>query len=215
MVEGRESTKLTRVIDYVDDSALVFRVAWYTVASKAGVYLADYSEPEGASFEGRAKFSANINSDSMEVGVVVKESDGTLSIDVSGPDQDKVHSLLDEITNSLNGSLDKYRVLETDDQGKVRRALVAKACWDRLVLLILKKKSISDIYYQVAHGREMMIKATEGQDIHPIALSTSGWLANIEKLPREESMPANLATALAKKSIEWKRDTVEVIQNFI
>jgi hypothetical protein len=62
----------------------------------------------------------------------------------------------------------------------------------------------------------MMIKATEGeQGVNPLTLTTSGWLANIESLPREEPLPGNIASELAKKSIEWKKGTHEVIRRYL
>jgi len=62
----------------------------------------------------------------------------------------------------------------------------------------------------------MMIKATEGdEDVNPINLTTSAWLAKIESLPRDEHLPGNIASELAKKSIEWKRGTNEVISRYL
>jgi len=212
---GSKIEKSTRSIDYVDESAIVFRVAWYALAIKPGVYLTEYLEPESKTFEGTARFSIGSGNDSMETGISVNEPESIITIDAIGADKDEVETFLTDASAVINTALDKYRVLSTDEKSRVRRALVAKTCWDRLIHMILKKKSLSEIYYQLAHGREMMIKATEGDDIHPITLSTSGWLANVENLPREEPLPGNLATALAKKSIEWKRDTQDVIKRYI
>jgi len=34
-------------------------------------------------------------------------------------------------------------------------------------------------------------------------------------MPREEPLPGNVATELAKKSIEWKKETQEVIARYL
>jgi hypothetical protein len=62
----------------------------------------------------------------------------------------------------------------------------------------------------------MMIKATEGDaTVPPLTLTTSGWLSRIESLPRDQTLPGNIASELAKKSIEWKKETHEVISRYL
>ncbi len=202
-------------IPYVDDPAIVFRVAWYAVASSPGVYLSAYSEPESQEFQGSASFTVRAENNSMEVSLSVVGEKSNIQIKVKGSDEKDLELYLETLSNDINASLDKYRVLGTNQKSRVRRALVAKTCWDRLVYLILKKQPLSEVYFQVAHGREMMIKATEGESLHPITLHTSGWLSQFENLPREDPVPGDLATALAKKSVEWKQDTIEVIKRYI
>ncbi len=215
LADGTNSPLSSLSIDYVDDPAVVFRVAWYAVSFRPGVYLTEYAEPESKSFQGKASFSVGVGEEALEATISIEEGASHIQIDASGPTEDQVQSFLKDTSEVINGALDKYRVQETEQKSRVRRALVAKTCWDRLVYLILKKQPLTEIYYQIAHGREMMIKATEGDDLHPITLSTSGWLSTVEPLPREEPLPGNLSTALAKKSVEWKRDTVEVIQRYL
>ncbi|MHA1907494.1 MAG: putative selenocysteine system protein [Candidatus Thorarchaeota archaeon] len=215
MADGTDASSSSLSIDFVDDPAVVFRVTWYAVSYRPGVYLTEYSEPESKSFHGRASFSIGSGGDEIEVSISIAEGASTIQINASGASDESVASFLKDTNDVINGALDKYRVQETDEMSRVRRALVAKTCWDRLVYLILKKHPLTEVYYQLAHGREMMIKATEGGDLHPITLSTSGWLSKIETLPREEPLPGNLATALAKKSVEWKRDTIDVLQRYL
>jgi hypothetical protein len=202
-------------IPFVDNPDVVFRVVWYVIAASPGVFLKRYSEPESQEFTGSAEFTNKKDDSTYEVAISIDEGDSNIMIEISGDDQTKVEKYMKDISDEVNESLDKYRILGTEQKGRVRRALVAKTCWDRLIHLILKKHPLTEVYYQVAHGREMMIKATEGESIHPITLNTSGWLAKIEKLPREEPLPADLATALAKKSVEWKQETIDVIKRYI
>ncbi len=215
MSSGSKTEKSTLAINYVDESDVVFRVAWYALALKPGVYLKEYSKPESQTFDGKVRFSIGSEGNSFEVGISVNEPESIINIDAVGVNKDEIDVYLNDASEVINTALDKYRILSTDEKSRVRRALVAKTCWDRLVHLILKKKPLSEIYYQLAHGREMMIKATEGEAIHPITLSTSGWLANVENLPRDEPLPGNLSTPLAKKSVEWKRDTQDVIKKYL
>ncbi|MGY5853217.1 MAG: hypothetical protein RTU92_06590 [Candidatus Thorarchaeota archaeon] len=216
MDEIADQSKVSRTITYdTPESAVVFRIAWYVVASQPGVLLTEYSEAESTSFMGNAKFSADIDSTKIATSISVEEAQTSVEISVFGNDEASMSSYVDTLTQYLETSLHKYRQLEDDDTGRLRLALVAKTCWDRVIHYILEKGKVTDIYFQVAHGREMMIKATEGDDIHPVTLSTSGWLSTIEKLPREESLPADLATNLAKKSIEWKRETHLVIEKYL
>ena len=210
-----DGTNSTKSIDFVDDPAVVFRVAWYAVSYKPGVYLTEYSAPESKGFQGTASFSIGSDLGAIETTISIEEGESKIQIDASGPSEDIVASFLEETVITINEALDKYRVQGTNEKSKVRRALVAKSCWDRMVHLILKKSPLTEIYFQLAHGREMMIKATEGEDLHSVTLGTSGWLSKVENLPRDEPLPGNLATALAKKSVEWKRDTIEVIRRYL
>ncbi len=199
-----------------EDSAAVFRVVWYAIASKPNVILEEYSEAESAIFQGNAKFSLQIAGEKAFASIKVDEKDSSVEISAQGKDEVALKVYLDDIMESFEDSINKFKSLPEEDKSKLRRALVAKTCWDRVVYKILKKAPQSEVYYQVAHGREMMIKATEGEgSIHPLALTTSGWLSNIESLPREEPLPGNIASELAKKSIEWKRGTLEVISRYL
>ena len=142
--------------------------------------------------------------------------DGVAELRAQGKDEVALKVYLDGIMENLEESLGKFKALPEEDQSKLRRALVAKTCWDMVVYKILNKAPLSEVYYQIAHGREIMIKATEGdKDVNPLLLTTSGWLSNIESLPREQSLPGNIASELAKKSIEWKRGTHEVISRYL
>jgi hypothetical protein len=209
--------KVSRNLDYsTDESATVFRITWYSVASKPNVILDAYNEAESQVFNGDAKFSLRIAGEKAKVNISVDGSKSSVGVEAEGKDEIAVGVFLDDLIGSLNDALLKYDALPSDDKAKVKRALVAKTCWDRLVRQILNKSPLNDVYHQVAHGREMIIKAVEGEDeMHPITLTTSGWLSQIESLPRHEALPGNIASELAKKSIEWKRETHEVIGRYL
>jgi hypothetical protein len=215
--ESEEMAKVSRNLNYsTDESAVVFRITWYSVASKPNVILEEHSEAESQVFNGAAKFSLRIAGEEALVGISVDGARSSIGIEVEGKDEVALGVFLDDLIGYLNYALSKYEALPEDDKAKLKRALVAKTCWDRVVREILNKAPLSDVYVQVAHGREMMIKATEGEDnMHPLTLTTSGWLSRIESLPREETLPGNIASELAKKSIEWKRETQEVISRYI
>ncbi|TFG33229.1 hypothetical protein EU528_00785 [Candidatus Thorarchaeota archaeon] len=199
-----------------EDSAAVFRVAWYAIASKPNVLLDQYSEAESTSFQGDAKFSLQIAGEKAFASVKVNEEEASVELHAQGKDEVALKVYLDGIMENLEESISKLEALPEEDRSKLRRALVAKTCWDMVVHKILKKAPLSEVYYQVAHGREMIIKATEGDEgVNTIALTTSGWLSNIESLPREQPLPGNIAAELAKKSIEWKKGTHAVIGRYL
>ncbi|TFF84414.1 hypothetical protein EU524_01100 [Candidatus Thorarchaeota archaeon] len=207
---------VSRAFDYArSEHAAVFRIAWYAVASRPSVILEDYSEPESAVFEGSARFSLQIAGESAEVAIQVKEATGSVEISARGKDEVALAVYLGEALQRLQDSLDKYDALPAEDRARLNRALTAKACWDRMVHKILKKAPQRDVYYQVAHGREMTIKATEGSDLASLSLTTSAWLSKIESLPEDEPIPGNIASELAKKSVEWKRETQEIVARYL
>jgi hypothetical protein len=207
---------VSRAFDYArSEHAAVFRIAWYAVASRPSVILEDYSEPESAVFEGSARFSLQIAGESAEVAIQVKEATGSVEISARGKDEVALAVYLGEALQRLQDSLDKYDALPAEDRARLNRALTAKACWDRMVHKILKKAPQRDVYYQVAHGREMTIKATEGSDFASLSLTTSAWLSRIESLPEDEPIPGNIASELAKKSVEWKRETQEIVARYL
>jgi len=214
--ETGDKTKVSRTLNYeAADSAVVFRLAWYAVASAPGVLLNEYSEAESQIFEGRAQFSGKTENQRFNVSISVEEAQKSVIITAWGDEESSIADYAGDVETCLKSSIEKYTKLADEDKSKLRRALVAKTCWDRLVYEILNKAPLSAVYIQLAHGREMMIKATEGEDIHPLTLSTSGWLSRIESLPREEAPPASIASELAKKSIEWKKSTHEVISRYL
>ena len=217
MDASEDIAKVSRSLSYsLDEPAAVFRITWYSVASKPNVLLEEYSEAESQDFSGAAKFSLRIAGEEAQVNISVDGAKSSVGIEAAGKDEVAVGVFLDDLIGSLNDALSKYDALPSHDKAKLKRALVAKTCWDRVVREILNKSPLSEVYVQVAHGREMMIKATEGEDnMHPITLTTSGWLSRIESLPRHETLPGNIASELAKKSIEWKRETHDVISRYI
>lgn len=207
---------VSRALDYGRaEPSVVFRIAWYTVASRPGMILEEYSEPESAVFEGLARFATRLAGEQALVGIEVKEAKGSVEISAQGKDEVALAVYLDEVLKNFQDAILKYDTFPVEDRSRVNRALVAKACWDRLVYCILKKAPQTDVYYQVAHGREMMIKASEGEEIQPVTLTTSAWLSKIESVPRDEPLPGNVASELAKKSIEWKRETQEFISRYL
>ena len=217
MDASEDMAKVSRNLNYsTDESATVFRITWYSVASKPNVILETYNEAESQVFNGDAKFSLRIAGEKAKVNISVDGSKSSVGVEAEGKDEIAVGVFLDDLVGSLNDALSKYDSLPSEDKAKLKRALVAKTCWDRLVREILNKAPLNDVYHQVAHGREMMIKAVEGEDgMHPLTLTTSGWLSQIESLPRDEALPGNIASELAKKSIEWKRETQEVIGRYL
>lgn len=214
MEEIGDKTEISKTISYdIPDSAVVFRLAWYAVASKPGVLLNEYSEAESQIYKGKAVFSSK--EAEADVRVWVEEAQRVVEVTGWGNDNDQLKGYLDEIAQSLESSMKKYQSLHDEDKGKLKRALVAKTCWDKIVFEILNKASAGAVYFQLAHGREMIIKATEGEDIHTLTLTTSGWLSRIEAVPRDEVLPSNIAMELAKKSVEWKKETQDIIARYI
>ncbi len=216
-MKGPDETPLSdRTFKYEKlESPVVFRLAWYAAAGTSGVRLTDYSEAESQVFEGKAMFTTKIDEEETTIRVWVDEAKTSVEIAVWTEDESTAKAQAEVIESRLLDSIEKYHILAEADQKKLDRSLVAKMCMDKIVYYILNNHPVSDIYYQVAHGREMMIKATEGEDLSPVALSTAGWLARIEGLPRDEKMPAELATELAKKSIEWKKQVHQFIGKYL
>jgi len=199
-----------------EDSSTVFRIAWFQVASKPNVLLEEYSEAESQTFQGLARFSLQIGGEKAFTTISVDGKQSSVELQAQGNDEVALKIFLDQLMEDLQDSIKKFDALPEEDRGKLKRALFAKACWDRMVHKILKKEALSEIYYQLAHGREMMIKATEGENgVHPVTMTTAAWLTTIESLPRENPLPGNIASELAKKSIEWKRGTQEVIKRYL
>jgi hypothetical protein len=207
---------VSRAFDYArSEHAAVFRIAWYAIASRPSVILEDYSEPESAVFEGSARFSLQIGGEDAEVAIQVKEATGAVEVSARGKDEVALAVYLGEAVERLQDYLSKYDALPSEDRAKLNRALVAKACWDKMVHGIFKKQPLRHVYYQVAHGREMIIKATEGSDLASLSLTTSAWLSKIESMSHEDPLPGNVASELAKKSVEWKRETQGIISRYL
>jgi hypothetical protein len=209
-----DRTEISKTISYdIPDSSVVFRLAWYAVASKPGVLLNEYSEAESQIYKGKAIFS--LKDANADVRIWVEEAQRLIEITGWGTEKEQLEEYLNEIAASVESSVNKYQSLSDEEKGKLRRALVAKTCWDKIVFEILNKAPLGAVYFQLAHGREMIIKATEGEDIHALPLTTSGWLTRIEGMPRDEALPSSIAMELAKKSVEWKKETQDIIARYI
>ncbi|TXT54788.1 MAG: hypothetical protein BAJATHORv1_50039 [Candidatus Thorarchaeota archaeon] len=216
-MEGIQDKKqVDKSLSYnIPDSVVVFRIAWFIVASRPGAILNEYSEAESQIFKGKAIFSVKYNDHPINVRVWVEEAQTSVELTAWGDDEALLENYLDETASALKNAIEKYASLEEPNKIKLRKALVAKTCWDRLIFEILNKAPQSAVYIQVAHGREMSIKATEGEEMHPLTLTTSGWLSKIEDLPSDEPLPSEIATELAKKSVEWKKETHEIIRKYL
>jgi hypothetical protein len=212
-----EEVNVTRTLKYSsEEAAAVFRIAWYMIASKPNVLLEEYSEGESQDFKGLARFSLKIAGEDGRAIIRIDGAQSSLDIETIGMDEVALGLYVGGIIESIKDAISKYQSLPEEDRGRLRRALMAKTCWDRMVREILNKAPMSSVYYQVAHGREMVIKALEGDnDVHPITLTTSAWLSQIESLPKHETLPGFVASELAKKSVEWKRETHDIIRRYI
>ena len=217
MSEAGDRTKVSRSISYDSpESATVFRIAWFAAASRPGVILTEHSEAESKIFKAKALFQVRVNDQKADLRIWVEEAQRSVEFTVWGSeDEAQLTAYLDEIVAEVKSAIEKFNTLDDSDKQRVKRALVAKACWDRLVHDILNKAPASSVYFQLAHGREMVIKATEGEEVHPLTLTTSAWLTNIESLPQDEPLPASTATELAKKSVDWKKETVALIKRYL
>ncbi|RLI48841.1 MAG: hypothetical protein DRO73_08145 [Candidatus Thorarchaeota archaeon] len=194
----------------------MFRIAWFAAASRPGVILTEHSEAESKIFKAKALFQVRVNDQKADLRIWVEEAQRSVEFTVWGSeDEAQLTAYLDEIVAEVKSAIEKFNTLDDSDKQRVKRALVAKACWDRLVHDILNKAPASSVYFQLAHGREMVIKATEGEEVHPLTLTTSAWLTNIESLPQDEPLPASTATELAKKSVDWKKETVALIKRYL
>ncbi|MHA1770799.1 MAG: putative selenocysteine system protein [Candidatus Thorarchaeota archaeon] len=216
MAEADNQTKTFRSIDYekIDPSA-AFRIAWYIIASKPGILLKEYTEAESRLFEASATFHVDLDDINIKAQVIVEEEPPNLVLNAWGEDESILETYIDNTLNEIQEAFSKFKSLDDDRRQRLTRALIAKACWDKLVADIFRKAPLSDIYVQLAHGREMIIKATEGEEVSPVSLTTSAWLSKIESLPREEALPGGMAAEIAKKSVEWKKETIAFIRRFL
>jgi len=217
MTAAEEQAKVSRTLKYsAEEAAAVFRIAWYMIASKPNVLLEEYSEGEGQDFNGKARFSLKIAGEDGHATIRLDGAQSSLEIDTTGMDEVALGIYVSGFIDSVKDAINKYQSLPEEDRGRLRRALMAKTCWDRMVHEILNKAPVTNIYYQVAHGREMIIKAIEGDPgVYPITLTTSAWLSQIEPHPKDETLPGFVASELAKKSVEWKRETQEIISRYL
>jgi hypothetical protein len=208
--------KISRTLSYDrPESSVIFRLAWYVVAGKPGVILSEYSEAESQIFKGKAIFSEKSDDSDINIRVWVEEAQRSVEFTLWAEDESALETMADGMANLFEDVVEKYNGLSEEDQGKLKRALTAKICWDRLIFEILSKAPLGSVYFQVAHGREMLIKATEGEEVQPTSLTTSAWLSKIEEYPDEEPLPGDIAMELAKKSVEWKKATHSVIQEYL
>ncbi len=215
MEEMDDQVKVSRSLPYDNpDSAAVFRIAWHLVTREPGFILSEHSEAESTIFKGKALFTGRIEDHPVTTRVWVEEAQRSIGITAFGDDEPLLAGYVDGLVEELKRDLDTFRDFDEDMKARVRRALIARTCWDRIVHHVLNKTPASTIYFQVAHGREMIIKATEGDEPHPIALATNTWLTKLESFPDGEALPGDFATELAKKSVEWKKQTVELIHEF-
>lgn len=216
MEDLENQRKVKRTITYDrPQSSTIFRISWYAIALKPGAMLNEYSEGEGKLFKGKAMFAIPLDDIKAQVRLWVEEAQRSIEITAWGPDEEMLAEYLEDVVSRLETYIAKYLELSDEEKQRVRRALVAKTCWDRVIHYILNKAPLNQIYVQVSHGREMIIKATEGEEIHPLALTTSGWLTKIEKLPQDQVPPSDIAESLAKKTVEWKKETHGIIGQYL
>ncbi len=194
----------------------MFRIVWYAAALRPGVILVDHSEAESKTLDASAEFQLDLDGKRVSLQAHIRGDDRSVELTVSGDvDGSALESYVDGLTQEIESLIKKFAAMDEATQQRVDRALLAKACWDRVIAGVLKKSPSSDIYFQLAHGREMIIKATEGEDVPPMALTTSSWISNIESLPQDEPLPASVATDLAKKCVEWKKETLEILRRYL
>jgi hypothetical protein len=208
--------KASKTIRYdIAEPSVVFRIAWYVVTSQPGTLLSEYSEPESPIFKGKVIFTTTTGGVKVRLQVSVDDAQKSIDLTVFGGSQAVITRYVNDLAVALDSSLRKYRGIADKDKNKLRRALLAKTCWDKVVYGVLSKSPLSEIYVNLSHGREMMVQATEGEEMHPLTLTTEAWLTRIESLPRDKTLPADIATELAKRTIEWKKETNSVISRYL
>lgn len=208
--------KASKTLRYdVSEPSAVFRIAWYVVTSQPGTLLSEHSEPESQVFKGKVTFATTTNGVKTRLQVSVDGAQKSIEIIGFGGTQAAITRYVNDLANQLETLLRKYRGIPDKEKNKLRRALLAKTCWDRVVYGVLNKSPLSEIYVNLSHGREMMVQATEGEEMHPVTLTTEAWLTRIEKFPRDKALPGDIASELAKRTVEWKKETNSVISRYL
>ena len=119
MEEIGDKTEISKTISYdIPDSAVVFRLAWYAVASKPGVLLNEYSEAESQIYKGKAIFSSK--DAKADVRVWVEEAQRLVEITGWGDEEVQLDKYLNEVAQSVEASVNKYQSLSEEEKGKVR-----------------------------------------------------------------------------------------------
>ncbi|MHA2187954.1 MAG: hypothetical protein ACW99V_06915, partial [Candidatus Thorarchaeota archaeon] len=148
MDDMKDSARVVRELKYkTPEPSVIFRIAWYVIASKPGVRLTEYSEAESQDFVAKAMFAAEVESQPIRIRFSVEGVAANVEISAFGEDEDILNKYIDEAKAEFEVAIKKYLALSDDAKSRLRRALVAKTCWDRVVFHVLSKSVVGVIYF--------------------------------------------------------------------
>jgi hypothetical protein len=189
--------------------SLAFGAAYFCVSS-IGTRLTNIAETyteEG--FFGTATVSFRVpNTDKrLELTLLVDTKSPTIILDIAGGDPDKLPEYLEEISNRITETMQRFSAVPGVKLSHASKAVVVERKIDEALNQLLTDPDYRKVYVQVADARERLIRI--GGDFQPATLEMGAILEPLAgktgPIPQEEH------EELALNLLRWKKVIKKVV----
>ncbi|MFX1318666.1 MAG: hypothetical protein ACFE9D_02945 [Promethearchaeota archaeon] len=189
--------------------SLAFGAAYFCVSS-IGTRLTNIAETyteEG--FFGTATVSFRIPStkDRLEVTLLVDSKAPTIQLEITGGDDDKRPTYLNEIAQRINETLERFSSVPGVKLSHASKAVVVERKIDEALNQLLSDPDYQKVYVQIADARERLIRI--GGDFQPATLEMGAILTPLAG--KTGSIPEENREELALNLLRWKKEIKKVV----
>ncbi len=184
---------------------IAFRLAWHILTNIEHSYLGKYSDEHSTN---RHAIFILLDSDKKII-MSLETEDSIIKIKLKGEDKNRIKTIEDNIVQQVSDIIEEYKTYSVDKANRVRMAIIGEIALDKLISDIIKNENLTNLQYNLAHAREMMIKSVT--TFHPITLEISGWLTKLKEYLNTE-IPQDYLKDLATKSKQWKKQVSKIIE---
>ncbi len=186
------------------DLDIAFRLAWHILTNIEHSYLGKYSDEHSLN---RHAIFVLIDGDKKII-MSLETGEDKLILKLKGENEQRIKDIEDNIAQQIAESIEDYKTYDEDKSNRIRMAIIGEIALDKLISDVIKNENLTNLQYNLAHAREMMIKSVT--TFHPITLEISGWLTKLREYLNSE-IPEQYLKDLMVKSKQWKKEASKII----
>lgn len=207
----RESPRVSKTMQLAGiDPKLIFNICYWaanSIRSKC-IKLSETESP----YSGNATLFRSDEDDKVVVSVSVGEREKTISVDVWCTNSQRVETILNEITDLIEKSLENAIDLSDEKQDFVLGLIDIEKGLDAGLGLILSGGNIRNIYFSLADSRETLYKLLGPDHFDPILLSMGQLLETLFSYDDKQALAKNDQGKIALNVLKWKKRIDEMIR---
>jgi hypothetical protein len=189
--------------------SLAFGAAYFCISS-IGTRLTNIAETyteEGFFGTATVSFRMPSTKDRLEVTLLVDSKTPTIQLDITGGDDEKRPTYINEIAQRITETLERFSSVPGVKLSHASKAVVVERKLDEALNQLLTDPDYQKVYVQVSDARERLIRI--GGEFQPATLEMSAFLTPLAG--KTGQIPEEDREDLALNLLHWKKQIKKVV----